>query len=379
MSQYQPVLEALNTEPYETKKQLLEYLVNMLQRTKHIPNEDRAAIMDYAQKETDSLLTALKTAETPKEKDLLCACEDLLLGLVMTLHPTADTVPEELMAKLQLLIALVANEQTFENMLNKLFEQDSIHEAETAALLNEAKNFDDEYRKGKLYLGLIHYREQVNKLTPQAQALIAEYIVSELERYVSCSPLIEDQRNALELAVDICKDYPCASTVPALEKTFSLGHGSINYYAAESILSLGSNIPERIAVSLAKDLEYANLAYGLLSRHGKAAMFPSECTTEEYLAKSDMVHWLTYPTELGSVPDEIEYIGKVSYLLKKEVFHVFKYRSASDTLSDDLKNQWLIGWSSQDGGTFSNFDKFSDFDKGTPAATLKAIKKQLIG
>ena len=108
-------------------------------------------------------------------------------------------------------------------------------------------------------------------------------------------------------------------------------------------------------------------------------MFPTECTTEEYLAKSDLVRWLTYPTELGKAPDEIVYIGKIKKLFKKEVFYVFKYRSNSDTLGDDLKNKWLIGWSSRDGGTFSNFDEFAPFEQETAKKTLRLIQKKLIG
>jgi len=66
-------------------------------------------------------------------------------------------------------------------------------------------------------------------------------------------------------------------------------------------------------------------------------------------------------------------------LFRKEVFHVFKFRSDSDTLGDDLKNKWLVGWSSNDGGTFSNFDEFAPFEKEPAEKALKLIKKKLIG
>ena len=49
-----------------------------------------------------------------------------------------------------------------------------------------------------------------------------------------------------------------------------------------------------------------------------------------------------YPTELGKAPDDIEFVGKITYLFKKDKYYVFKYRSDSDTLSDNLKNKWLI-------------------------------------
>ena len=117
------------------------------------------------------------------------------------------------------------------------------------------------------------------------------------------------------------------------------------------------------------------MTYAILKMHGKTHLFPAELATEEYLAKSDLVHWLTYPTELGKEPDQIEYLGKVK---KKEIYHVFRYKSDSDNLGEDLQGKWLIGWSNNEGGTFSNFDLYSDFEQKTVEKTLKVIKRKLL-
>ena len=117
------------------------------------------------------------------------------------------------------------------------------------------------------------------------------------------------------------------------------------------------------------------MTYSLLKRHEVTSLFPAELSSAEYLAKSDLVHWLTYPTELGKQPDEIEYLGKVK---KKEEYYVFRYKSDSENLGDDLKGQWLIGWSNDEGGTFSNFELYSDFEQNTIEKTLKNIKKRLL-
>ena len=42
---------------------------------------------------------------------------------------------------------------------------------------------------------------------------------------------------------------------------------------------------------------------------------------------------------------------------------------------DELKNKWLVGWSSNEGGTFSNFDEFAPFEQET---TEKTLKKQMM-
>lgn len=117
------------------------------------------------------------------------------------------------------------------------------------------------------------------------------------------------------------------------------------------------------------------MTYGILKQYGLQSLFPAELSNSEYLAKSDLVHWLTYPTELGKKPDQIEYLGKVK---KKEEYYIFRYMSNSDNLEDDRKNQWLIGWSNDEGGTFSDFDLYSVFEKETIEKTLKNIKKRLL-
>jgi hypothetical protein len=70
----------------------------------------------------------------------------------------------------------------------------------------------------------------------------------------------------------------------------------------------------------------------------------------------------------------IELLGDVK--VKGEIYFIFKYKSDRDNLCDDLQDQWLIGWSSTDGGTFSNFDKLSLYEQKNLKKTLKVIKKK---
>ena len=106
------------------------------------------------------------------------------------------------------------------------------------------------------------------------------------------------------------------------------------------------------------------------------SLFPAKYADKEYLAKSDLVHWLTYPTELGRVPDEIEFLGVVDK--KGEDYYVFRYTSQSDNLGDELKGRWLIGWANDEGGTFSNFKLYEEYEGKNLEKTLKNIKKKLL-
>ena len=50
-----------------------------------------------------------------------------------------------------------------------------------------------------------------------------------------------------------------------------------------------------------------------------------------------------------------------------------------DSIDDESKNKWLIGWSSEEGGTFSNFDSYAPFEKMPTKKALRLIKKKIIG
>lgn len=383
MSQFDSIISSMKNESYSTKKQLLEYTLHMIQNIqnskKSLEQEDKAALLNYAFGEVDAFLLAIPNAFSYKEKDLIFTCEDLVLGLIMYLCPASSEIPQDVLAKINTLVETVEKERYIETTLDNLFKQKLIGATEVCHLLSLVSQTEDEYQKGMLYTGLVHYKGELSKFSNDASALIAAHLTAELKRYLNHDQLTADYVNNLELIADVCRYFADGPIISLLQETLKQGYDNINFYATDTLLSLGQNVPIEIIIALAHNLEYANLTYGLLTKFDKQGFFPKECSTPEYLAKSDMVHWLMYPTELGKEPDEIEYIGKITYLFKKEVYYVFKYRSNSDTLDDNLKNKWLIGWSSEDGGTFSNFDEYALYEKATTDATLKNIKKKLIG
>jgi hypothetical protein len=378
MSQFDELINNLQTMEYAEKKQFLEYLVRIAERASHqLTQADKEALLSYAYEEVDRMLQAIPNAATYKEKDIIFECEDFLLGIVMHLSGSPTNLPQDRLLKIKALTELVDKERYIETTLDGIFKQPTIDEKDMNRLLFWVRSCTDEYQKSKLFLGLIHYQQDMAKLNDNAKNLLAEYIASEMHRLPTVES--EDGWNTLELLADVSKYFAGDDVIPALRELMTLGRNHINYYAVDTLCTLGLNVPQSVINALARDLEYANLTYHALQRQGKTTLFPAECATEEYLAKSDLVHWLTYPTELGKAPDEIIYIGRVKKIFSKEVFHVFKYRSDSDTLDDDKKNKWLVGWSSDEGGTFSEFEELAQFEKGTPEKTLKCLKKRIVG
>ena len=383
MSNFDSIIESLQNEDYPTKKQLLEYtlhVIEMIRKTKkELDREDAAALLAYAQSEMDHLLDAIPKTATYKEKDLLFACEDLLLGIIMLVYPSRSELSDDILAKIKLLVETVAKERYIETYIDGLFGQDAIEKAEMDQLVAMLSPVEDEYQRGKLYAGLVNYKNDLDKITDDAKKSLIAYLTAEMNRYLTLANWDEECVNSLEVAADICKYFPDDTLIALLRDVMKRGYSNVNFFAVETLLTLGQSVPADCVTALARDLVYADMTYHTLVKFGKGQLFPAECTTPEYLAKSDLVHWLTYPTELGKVPDEIEYIGKITYLFKKDVYHVFKYRSDSDNLDENLKNKWLIGWSNEDGGTFSQFDEYAQYEKETVKATLNNIKKKLIG
>lgn len=378
MSKLSELIAQMKTVDYREKQQFLEYLLRVAERNpKAFSSDDKAELIAFAYEEVENMRRDIPACATYKEKDTIFTCEDMVMGLIIQLDGTPDKLPQEKMMKLQPLVELVANERYVETTVDNVFSQASITDIDVTRLLYWAQQTNDEYQKSKLFQGLLHYRHYTHKMTSDARQKLSAYIATEIRRLMTVDS--EDARNALELLADLCLSFPDEDVLSALTELLTLGHNHINYYAVATLCNLGRDIPQATIDTLARDLVYADLTYKALQQAKRTNLFPEECASEEYLAKSDLVHWLTYPTELGKAPDEIIHIGKVKKLFSSEVFHIFKFRSDSETLEGGKQNKWLLGWSSNEGGTFSEFEEFAPFDNMPVEKALKLIKKKIVG
>ncbi|MBQ8383002.1 MAG: hypothetical protein IJX47_07355 [Clostridia bacterium] len=378
MSEIKSILTAVSeAEDDSLKVRLCECLNNYLQSNKP-GSADRETLLAFIFDELRGLMQKIPSATDYRSKDTLMEYENQLMGLLMKACPDPRSLSPQRMETVNGIVNLVEKERFFENAVDKLFAQETVYPAFVEQLVNTHRRLADEYHKSQLYAGMIHYagNGKLAVLSDECKAILGDYIASEAARYLGAVPT-EQMLDNLELMADVAKHVPTDALIQQMYAMLKLGRGEIGYFAVDSLLSLGRDVPADVIDSLANNLTYANMTYDSLRRHGKEAAFPSELATEEYLAKSDLVHWLTYPTELGKEPNRIEYLGKVKS--KGENYHVFRYQSDSDNLGDELKGKWLIGWSGDEGSTFSQFDEYALYEQKTPEKTLKYIKKKLIG
>ena len=376
MATFTSIIEEIkHRSNFSEKTSFLTGILNSFQNKKvKITPEDKKELSSFAFAEIKSLIELIPTLKTYQEKDEVFGYEDNLLGIVMLCHSSPAEISETDLNHIRTLTALVDQERFVENAIDNIFKNNQNDKATVNQLLAAVSPLKDEFQKGQLYQGLLHYQNDIGNLPLDSKLLLADYISSELKRYLD-TPLDDVIVNNLEFACDVSKHFINDSILALLNDILKLEKSNVNYYAISTLLDAGQTVPSNVIVSLANDIVYADMTYALLQQHGLTSLFPAELATPEYLAKSDLVHWLTYPTELGKQPDKIEYLGKVK---KKEDYHVFRYTSDSDNLGDDLKGKWLIGWANDEGGTFSNFDLYSDYEQKTLEKTLKVIKKRLL-
>ena len=360
----------------ERSQMLAMLLMTMKNKKVKWTEEEKRALSEFALLEAEDLILRIPATQTYKEKDVLFEYEDRLLGAIMACNPSAADVPEEMLSRVDFLNQIVQKERFLENMVDEIFNDGKNDPENVRYLISMMGLAREEYHKGKLYEGLIHYEREVRNLPDESRDLLGAHLESELNRYLA-GPLTEPVLMNLELICDLCRLFPTPTVSESLQKALLPEHAAVCFYAMSTLLFFGKvkEIPNDTVVELAKDLAYANMTYDLLSRYGLEGCFPSVLSTPEYLAQSDLIYWLLYPTELGQKPDEIEYLGKVK---KGETFYIFRFRSNSKNLDEASKNKWLIGWSGSDGSTFSNFDLYESYEQKTPEKTLKYIKKKLL-
>ncbi len=380
MDAYQTMIKLLRElENYAQKTHALNALIDGTKRKRgKLPVSARALLTKYLFDEIEALPTAIENAKGYYEESAVFYFLDQLLGLTMLLFSSPFDIPEEIRLKLDSLVSRMKRERRIEFSVHSLLEQTEILRVDALTFLEPIREITNEDRKAQIiHEILIRHSAAFDALPNDVKSVFADYFTDQLRH---CLATREDRSKSrlsfLAALCEVLKYVHNDETAELLLDAMTLGEKQVDLHAVTAMLSMEGEIPQNVIDALAYDTVYALDLYRALFHHGKAERFPKELITSEYFAESDLVHWLTYPTELGKAPDEIEYIGSTK--VKKETFYVFRYRSDSENLSEDRRNQWLIGWSGDQGGTFSHFDLYAPCEQKTPEKTVKYIKKKFL-
>ncbi len=370
--------EISSSKNYDEKNQMLALLLSYIKSKRYKPSkQEKIVLSDFAFHEIREIIAAAQKTEGYKEKSLMFRYGDTFYYLIMAIHKSPAELTPEKIALTKELASLMEKELYLEQKMENMFAQEIISSSDVNDLLKKLTATKDEYEKGLFYAGLLHYRNEHSRLLETSKLAIADYMKKELARYIEEYDISnEDKTQSFEALCEACAYFMNDSILSLIYKVIELDNNGLSFFVVMTLIKTNNEIPQKTVVALANDLVYAESLYCLIRGTEKESLFPSELINDVYLAKSDLVHWLTFPTELGKAPDQIEYVGKTE--IKKEEYYIFKYTSESDKLSDDLKGKWLIGWANDEGGTFSNFDEYEKFEKDTPEKTVKYIRKKLL-
>ena len=266
--------------------------------------------------------------------------------------------------------------EKFRNYLEEIEKSDKITLDDVKKVIAEESLIIYEYNKN-LLTRMLCTIDASYKYTSDAKEEMSHYVSSKMRRYIDKGiDMTEDEKVGLEYLVDFCVLFSDDDTVQLLNKALTLPYNNIRYYAVLTLIGKNQEVSKDVIFDLAHDLEYASNFYSALKVRGKEDMFPQELNNRDYLAKSNMVGWLCFPTELGEQPSQIEMLGTV--YIDDENYYIFKYMSNSDKLSPKLRNQWLIGFTSDTNNTFSGFDLLSEYEQEDVEATIDKIYKELM-
>lgn len=112
--------------------------------------------------------------------------------------------------------------------------------------------------------------------------------------------------------------------------------------AVASILRMGRE-PDKAAVArVAADREARRSLFSALHELDRHELIPPEHRTQQALAESELVEWLTYPAELGRPPAEIEFADVISAETEDGLVDLYVFRFRADA-SDLRRGKWFAG------------------------------------
>ena len=123
----------------------------------------------------------------------------------------------------------------------------------------------------------------------------------------------------------------------------------------------GGQITEADVLPFAEGLLTREATFNLLRERNRLDLFPESLTTIEAGAASNLANWLEFPTELDTCPDEMEHVGRFTFVVDNDHFHyhVFKYRIGEPHWA--APNGWMLGGA----GPYFDDSKPYDFPNGT--------------
>jgi hypothetical protein len=143
------------------------------------------------------------------------------------------------------------------------------------------------------------------------------------------------------------------------------------------LVERGEEPPAEVLTELAADPALRSMLFAVLRVNQKENLFPAPYLNMESGAESSLVYWLLHPDELGSRPDHLRFLKKVSRThqfreqeKKTELdYYVFKFRMNAPHWASE--EGWMLGTA----GPYVNDSEPYDFAPAT-FSNFTSVKSQ---
>lgn len=193
-------------------------------------------------------------------------------------------------------------------------------------------------------------------------------------------------RSTAGLMLDLLGHLAGSTPLAVLRKASGHADPWIALWGVRPLLDAGEKVPPADVERIVADPEARNVLISeLLPDH--VAVVPGHYRTQQAIAESDMVRWLTYPTELGRPPDQIELVGQATLDDEGQPADLFVFRFLTQEPHWSAGDGWMVGVAGPyrraeqptvvAGGL--TFSEFSHYDAMTPAEHVEALVGTVTG
>lgn len=223
-----------------------------------------------------------------------------------------------------------------------------------------------------MYLILLNSDPTGSLLTEKEREDIIQSINDKLE-YIANLFKEKEIEEDIYMSLEILLDVACYIND---EKTFELIKeiDKLNINQSSRVFLIKAQAVNNIQIDMKKlqelidDDNYTYKIVQVLENINKLSVIPKDIVTQKMIAKSLMIDWLIYPTELGENPENIELVDT----LEKEniVYYIYKFTAKNGKLKEHGE---MIGLA----GGFKK-GKITSINTGNTFSTFETIQKDYI-
>lgn len=195
----------------------------------------------------------------------------------------------------------------------------------------------------------------------------------------------QDTRDLLGMLLDVIGDIEDPDIDAFMNTVLDYPDKKLSFFALLSKLRKKKELSPKYIDDMLDDLEMRNWLYDELENLNLLHLAKEEYITQEKLAEGDFVRWLTYPTELGHVPTEIESEGTLQD--GEDIYYVYRFRSDHPHWNESGFMAGMSGPYKKDEKkitgelccTLSLFEPWEERTKEEHVGNMKAIVKEYFG